>query len=454
MGLYKFSIAANADISTFETKMKNLITSGANISLNSINDIGNLIFSINEKTVTISYDLTNVTENSFFDWYICDTPRYETIIILYNSDKDSESSSGTARYNRIYFNVKNKLVSNPKITETLAAQFNVLKGSFNTYVSEIGKDDVIMLTKCIYNNGSNIETGETIVADNLYVSSNLSVVSFKTIVKDENNKQFINVGGFFYLPYSEDIINPSWSANQLVLPVGTVDYEWNPATTIITENVRWYDKTNTNYFVPFFYSSYGHYANFKKDKTDFSLDIVPAGPTQGYSYGVYCTDTNNKNRIYYIVGKPLNVPDNSSSKNDYPSFLECYSSNGLLSWPYNYLAGIRMRREDQTLKIKYGKDPSVEYKYINYPEENLIVLAVKVSVPSYFQSSYQSEIELYFNGSKELAFSFQDNASKKPSRNFNLGNMSLKYIGIVDHDQTSDEIISISQKLMDKFGIN
>lgn len=452
MGLYKFSIAANADISTFETKMKNLITSGANISLNSINDIGNLNFSINEKTVTISYDLTDITENSFFDWYICDTSRYETIIILYNSGKDSESSSGTARYNRIYFNVRNKLVSNPKITETLAAQFNVLKGSFNTYVSEAGKDDVIMLTKCVYNNGANIETGETIVADNLYVSSNLSVVSFKTIVKDENNKQFINVGGFFYLPYSEDIINPSWTPNQLVLPAGTVDYEWNPATVIITENVRWYDKTNTNFLS--YYGDLTWNPYYEKNKENFLLNILNSIETA--PRGMTLGDSNDKNRVYYIVGKPLSSPNTTTG------FLHCYDTNSYIQWGSSRIPnGIMMRREDQIIKIRYGNgmagsgSGSIDlYQYIDYPEENLIVFAIKASPPSFLGSTYLSELSCYFNGDKKIEYSFQnENYTKKQDRLFTLGNISLKYFAIVDHDQTSDEIISISQKLMDKFGI-
>ena len=210
MGLYKFNIAAAASSSDIKSKITDIIGQGANIHLHSIVDIGNLNLSINDKNVTINYDLVGTKQNSLFNWYICDTVGYETIIILYDSGTESESTFGLANHNRVYFNVKNKIVSNPKISETLASQFNVLRGRFDSYESDGGDDDVIMLTKCVYNNGSNIETGEAVVADNLYVSTNLRSTSFKTIVKDKNDKQFINVGGFFYLSYSEEIIYPSF----------------------------------------------------------------------------------------------------------------------------------------------------------------------------------------------------------------------------------------------------
>ena len=218
MGLYKFSITAAASPSDIETKITSVRGQGANIYLHSIVDIGNLNLSINNKNVTINYDLIGTKQNSLFNWYICDTVGYETIIILYNSGTESDSTFGLANYNRIYFNVKNQLVSNPKISATLAAQFNVLRGRFDSYESDGSDDDVIMLTKCVYNDGSNIETGEAVVADNLYVSTNLRSTSFKTIVKDEDGKQFINVGGVFYLPYSASILTisskePSTSAS-------------------------------------------------------------------------------------------------------------------------------------------------------------------------------------------------------------------------------------------------
>ena len=448
MGLYKFSIAATASPSDIETKITSVRGQGANIYLHSIVDIGNLNLSINNKNVTINYDLIGTKQNSLFNWYICDTVGYETIIILYNSGTESDSTFGLANYNRIYFNVKNQLVSNPKISATLAAQFNVLRGRFDSYESDGSDDDVIMLTKCVYNDGSNIETGEAIVTDNLYVSTNLRSTSFKTIVKNEDGKQFINVGGIFYLPYSEEIIYPSWSPNQLVLPVGAVDYEWNPATAVITENVRWYDKTNINYLTYYVSSGPAFFPYYQKNKEDFSLDI--RGGTTSSIYGMTLKDNGDKNRVYYIVGKPLNSPNTSAG------FLYCYDTSGVINWPSTSNPnGIMMKREDQTIKIKYGdRNVSLLYQYVDYPEENLIVFAIKASPPSFNHSTYLSELSCYFNGNKKIECSFQSNLVHKPERGISLAWMSLKFFAIVDHDQTSEEIIKTSQLLMDKFDIH
>ena len=448
MGLYKFSIAAAASPSDIEAKITSVRGQGANIYLHSIVDIGNLNLSINNKNVTINYDLIGTKQNSLFNWYICDTVGYETIIILYNSGTESDSTFGLANYNRIYFNVKNQLVSNPKISATLAAQFNVLRGRFDSYESDGGDDDVIMLTKCVYNDGSNTETGEAIVTDNLYVSTNLRSTSFKTIVKDENNKQFINVGGIFYLPYSEEIIYPSWSPNQLVLPAGTVDYEWNPATAVITENVRWYDKTNINYLTYYVSSGPAFFPYYQKNKEDFSLDIK--GGTTTSIYGMTLKDNGDKNRVYYIVGKPLN------SSNTSAGFLYCYDTSSVINWPSTSNPdGIMMKREDQIIKIKYrDRNVSLLYQYVDYPEENLIVFAIKASPQSFVHSTYLSELSCYFNGNKKIECSFQDSVVGKKERGISLAWMSLKFFAIVDHDQTSEEIIKTSQLLMDKFDIH
>ena len=181
MGLYKFNIAAAASSSDIKSKITDIIGQGANIHLHSIVDIGNLNLSINDKNVTINYDLIGTKQNSLFNWYICDTVGYETIIILYNSGTESDSTFGLANYNRVYFNVKNKIVSNPKISETLAAQFNVLRGRFDSYESDNGDDDVIMLTKCVYNNGSNILYGDAHLAN--CIKNNFSISEINSVKK-------------------------------------------------------------------------------------------------------------------------------------------------------------------------------------------------------------------------------------------------------------------------------
>lgn len=433
MGLYKFSIAAAASPSDIETKITSVRGQGANIYLHTIVDIGNLNLSINDKNVTIGYDLIGTKQNSLFNWYICDTVGYETIIILYNSGTESDSTFGLANYNRIYFNVKNQLVSNPKISETLAAQFNVLRGRFDSYESDGSDDDVIMLTKCVYNDSPNTETGEAIVADNLYVSTNLRSTSFKTIVKDEDGKQFINIGGVFYLPYSEEIIHHSWSKKQWILPAGFVDHEWHPATTFVSDNHKWYDTDNNRNFE--FQS-----CTYQTDKENFYKSVlrITSSRTGGAIYTNKEEIFQSSNPlIYYIViasrgETSANQPYLDLGNYDNGSIGICFYGTNTIK--------IRATGED-TNKNKYfeiNKDP---LKY------NMYVVKFNDFVYS-GDVFYLANASIYING--EFIRTFDNVYCGNLS---SLGVSNFKYVGIVEHDQTSDEIIKNSQILMDKFGI-
>lgn len=434
MGLYKFSIAAAASPSDIETKITSVRGQGANIYLHSIVDIGNLNLSINNKNVTINYDLIGTKQNSLFNWYICDTVGYETIIILYNSGTESDSTFGLANYNRIYFNVKNQLVSNPKISATLAAQFNVLRGRFDSYESDGSDDDVIMLTKCVYNDGSNIETGEAIVADNLYVSTNLRSTSFKTIVKDEDGKQFINVGGIFYLPYSEEIIYPSFSEKQWILPPGIVDYEWHPAT--IVANHKWYNTDNNKNFS--FYDCYytTNVENFYKGITRYNTHTVISGATYLENIDFFSSSSNSL--IFYGIIASREKCD------EYNFYLQlCFDRSG---------AGGVVFYGDNTIQIKVRNNSISDNEYFATGQDPLKynVYAVKVSGFSGTSDSslYTANFSVYINGKFIRLFN-----NTLCSNVLRLGISNFKYIGIVEHDQTSEEIIKTSQLLMDKFDI-
>lgn len=433
MGLYKFSIAAAASPSDIETKITSVRGQGANIYLHTIVDIGNLNLSINDKNVTINYDLIGTKQNSLFNWYICDTVGYEAIIILYNSGTESDSTFGLANYNRIYFNVKNQLVSNPKISETLAAQFNVLRGRFDSYETDGGDDDVIMLTKCVYNDGSNIETGEAIVADNLYVSTNLRSTSFKTIVKDEDGKQFINIGGIFYLPYSEEIIYPSWSEKQWILPAGFVDHEWHPATTFVSDNYKWYDTDNNRNFE--FQS-----CTYQTDKENFYKSVlrITSSRTGGAIYTNKEEIFQSSNPlIYYIV-----IASRGETSANHPYLDLGNYDNGSIGICFYGTNTIKIRATgESTDKNKYfeiNKDP---LKYNMY--------VVKFNDFVYSKDVfYLANASIYING--EFIRTFDNVYCGNLS---SLGVSNFKYVGIVEHDQTSDEIIKNSQLLMKKFGI-
>lgn len=433
MGLYKFSIAAAASPSDIEAKITGAREQGANVYLHTIVDIGNLNLSINDKNVTIGYDLIGTKQNSLFNWYICDTVGYETIIILYNSGTESDSTFGLANYNRIYFNVKNRLVSNPKISETLAAQFNVLRGRFDSYESDGGDDDVIMLTKCVYNDGANIETGEAIVADNLYVSTNLRSTSFKTIVKDENSKQFINIGGIFYLPYSEEIIYHSWSKKQWILPAGFVDHEWHPATTFVSDNHKWYDTDNNRNFE--FQS-----CTYQTDKENFYKSVlrITSSRTGGAIYTNKEEIFQSSNPlIYYIVIASRGETSASQPYLDLGNYDN--GSIGICFYGTN------------TIKIKATGESTDKNKYFEINKDPLKYNMYVVKFNDFVYSRdvfYLANASIYING--EFIRTFDNVYCGNLS---SLGVSNFKYVGIVEHDQTSDEIIKNSQILMDKFGI-
>lgn len=432
MGLYKFSIAAAASPSDIEAKITGIRGQGANIYLHTIIDIGNLNLSINNKNVTINYDLIGTKQNSLFNWYICDTVGYETIIILYNSGTESDSTFGLANYNRIYFNVKNQLVSNPKISATLAAQFNVLRGRFDSYESDGGDDDVIMLTKCVYNDGVNIETGEAIVADNLYVSTNLRSTSFNTIVKDENNKQFINVGGVFYLPYSEKITYPSFSEKQWILPLGSVDHEWHPAT--IVANSKWYDTDNNKNF-SFHNCSYETgVENFYKSVLKYTSTSEPRGAICSESIDLF--NSPSSSLIFYTV-----IASREKCDEDVPYLqLCCTNRDGYGIYFYG----------DNIIQIKvHFSGGEEEYFATGQNPLKYNVYAVKVSEFSQGGNIYIANFSVYINGRFIRLFN-----NAYCSNLLKLGISNFKYVGIVEHDQTSEEIIKTSQLLMDKFDIH
>lgn len=432
MGLYKFSIAAAASPSDIETKITSVRGQGANIYLHSIVDIGNLNLSINNKNVTINYDLIGTKQNSLFNWYICDTVGYETIIILYNSGTESDSTFGLANYNRIYFNVKNQLVSNPKISATLAAQFNVLRGRFDSYESDGSDDDVIMLTKCVYNDGSNIETGEAIVTDNLYVSTNLRSTSFKTIVKDEDGKQFINVGGIFYLPYSEEIIYPSWSEKQWILPPGTVDYEWHPATVVVLDDYKWWDTTGYDAWRKTNWSPGD--SSFNKNIKDFSLKV-----TQNYSgYLEYATlvknfisNESNVYRVGYFV-------------------LKANIDNAFLLINSEVSGGTVITATDE--KSFMIKPSGLDKWIVSKNPHNYHVFAIKAVIPN--SSTGRCNQSYWIDSKFEKNFSDVTINWMRGAGMVGLVNCDIKYYAIVEHDQTSEEIIKTSQLLMDKFDIH
>ena len=164
MALFYFSIGATDTSATLKERLDGIREDGANISYTivSANEVN---LKINELTFTVRYNL---------------------IICKYNGALKCLNSVSVDGF-------------------SLSDLFNIPKGRYN--ISSIND---VYITRALIN--PNLASANAInISDNLYLSTNLINVGVKTIVKskEDTSKQFINVGGVFYLPYSASILTIS-----------------------------------------------------------------------------------------------------------------------------------------------------------------------------------------------------------------------------------------------------
>ena len=245
MALFYFSIGATDTSATLKERLDGIREDGANISYTivSANEVN---LKINELTFTVRYNLSKASTAQYF-WYLCDAYKRENLVILCDSpnvnENGKENTLGLATYNRVYFRYKNEMIEIPFKEDTFATRFNLIKGRFNTFDDENENNDSVMLTRCTFNNGNDVDNGGVVISDYLYISSNLQDVNFKTIVKDENGNRFINVGGVFYMDDVDYVIKDSTCPLLIIVPDGRIKYEWNANTGIV--NDIWLDTTKT-----------------------------------------------------------------------------------------------------------------------------------------------------------------------------------------------------------------
>ena len=245
MALFYFSIGATDTSATLKERLDGIREDGANISYTivSANEVN---LKINELTFTVRYNLSKASTAQYF-WYLCDAYKRENLVILCDSpnvnENGKENTLGLATYNRVYFRYKNEMIEIPFKEDTFATRFNLIKGRFNTFDDENENSDSVMLTRCTFNNGNEVDNGGVVISDYLYISSNLQDVNFKTIVKDENGNNFINVGGVFYMDNVDYVIKDSTCPLLIIVPDGRIKYEWNANTEIV--NDIWLDTTKT-----------------------------------------------------------------------------------------------------------------------------------------------------------------------------------------------------------------
>ena len=237
MALFYFTIGVSDNTFSLKEKLEKIRYEGANISYTIISS-SHVILKINEVELNVQYELSKSSIARYF-WYLCDAYNQESLIILCDSPNVNENGKtgtfGLSIYNRAYFRYKEKMIEVPLKEDTFSDRFNLIKGNFNTFDDEtIGNN--LVTSKCTFNSGSNIDNGEIISIDNLYVSAGLQDIDFRTIIKDSKGNTFINIGGIFYANNVDYVVADSTCPNLILVPDGRIKYEWN-ANTEITNDI-------------------------------------------------------------------------------------------------------------------------------------------------------------------------------------------------------------------------
>ena len=211
-----FNKTISCTISILPKEFETLVTQWAT------NKSGNMACTVSETTCSLTID-EDVCTFSFpttgnysgsYQWSItiCDAPDYECCTILnresFSGIDGNNTSSADQRYNLIIckYNGALKCLNSVSVDGfSLSDLFNIPKGRYN--ISSIND---VYITRALIN--PNLASANAInISDNLYLSTNLINVGVKTIVKskEDTSKQFINIGGVFYLPYSSSILTIS-----------------------------------------------------------------------------------------------------------------------------------------------------------------------------------------------------------------------------------------------------
>ena len=175
MALFYFTIGVSDNTFSLKEKLEKIRYEGANISYTIISS-SHIILKINEIELNVQYELSKSSIARYF-WYLCDAYKRENLVILCDSpnvnENGKENTLGLATYNRVYFRYKNEMIEIPFKEDTFATRFNLIKGRFNTFDDENENSDSVMLTRCTFNNGNEVDNGGVVISDYLYISSNL-----------------------------------------------------------------------------------------------------------------------------------------------------------------------------------------------------------------------------------------------------------------------------------------
>lgn len=474
MALFYFSIGATDTSATLKERLDGIREDGANISYTivSANEVN---LKINELTFTVRYNLSKASTAQYF-WYLCDAYKRENLVILCDSpnvnENGKENTLGLATYNRVYFRYKNEMIEIPFKEDTFATRFNLIKGRFNTFDDENENNDSVMLTRCTFNNGNEVDNGGVVISDYLYISSNLQDVNFKTIVKDENGNRFINVGGVFYMDDVDYVIKDSTCPLLIIVPDGRIKYEWNANTEIV--NDIWLDTTKT----------ISAKFNSKHHKIQNNSIIIT---TQGVVMDLSLSSNITNGFTLYLIFKNYNSysrPELSLQYNNQNILYSGYAVSDIFSSQDNKL-GVFVNQQESYGSLSYPLFTYSSYKEIEHLVNNnsfytfnidisnkpLLVYALKISKNKNLSYNSPPKLSIFVKDKKfydniltqyglgEIASSTCDinNIRTKfqspvgPGGNFG----EIKYIGLQPSGEISDdEILENMQYLTKKFKLD
>ena len=472
MALFYFSIGATDTSATLKERLDGIREDGANISYTivSANEVN---LKINALTFTVRYNLSKASTAQYF-WYLCDAYKRENLVILCDSpnvnENGKENTLGLATYNRVYFRYKNEMIEIPFKEDTFATRFNLIKGRFNTFDDENENSDSVMLTRCTFNNGNEVDNGGVVISDYLYISSNLQDVNFKTIVKDENGNKFINVGGVFYMDDVDYVIKDSTCPLLIIVPDGRIKYEWNANTGIV--NDIWLDTTKT-ISAKFSNSNHKIQNNSIIITSLASMDLsLSSNITNGFTLYLIFKNYNNYSR-----------PELSLQYNNQNILYSGYEVSYIFNSQDNKL-GVYLNKTDRYNGLSHPLFTYSSYKEIEHLVNNdsfytfnidisnkpLLVYALKISKNKNLSYNSPPKLSIFVKDKK-----FYDNlltqydsggiaSSTCDINNIEAGFTSqisdgiygeIKYIGLQPSGETSDdEILENMQYLTKKFKLD
>lgn len=462
MALFQFSTSISTTVSELADKLTSWQDSGASISEIAISNINDISFLINDKYCNVKYNMSS-SQNANYYWFLCDSVGYETLIVLCDSPIVNENgykgSLGNALYNAIYFLHDGRLVRNPQIDEPICSQFNIPNGW-----SSLDTDSTI-LTKCTYNDGINLTTGTNQIADKLYISTNLSSVGYKTKIVT-GAKEFICIGGFFYLEYNNSISSLS-KYRPLLKDAISETFPWCRHSL-----KRIYDTQNKYYWTTF-----ENYEIGKRNEQIIIRNGYNGEQVNANRSIVFNPEENIHNKTFYFIMslKDWRTDKVESSKVNLIGTCSGSMANPLSSglrsislspYPQNYIT--TNGYDDRDSNYVFEKDSiahstSSESILYNFPYNRKVIIVMKISESTGFSTGDYS-VTFYINNSKnffhqqEGTFPFKGGTKKvyigTLNNNNYLPNIYIDYLCCCDSYHTNEQIDKNIQKLAKIFEVD